>query len=142
MADKPSTTVVAPEAPAADGSKKEPNRYMVNIEVSKAFKQAIGAYAESHDLSEAGLARKVLADTIGYDLSTEPVAPRGRSNPAFAGLDETQKKAAAKDLRKATNDLIRKLLEGHEAELKAAQEAAIAKAKAEASAAPAPAPAS
>lgn len=121
------TTANVSDVPAATDD-KEPARYMVNIQVSKEFKEAIGKYAESKNLSEAAFARQLIADTIEYDLSAEPTQPRGRANPAFAGLTDEQKKVAQKVLRKSKNDLLKQLLAQRADELAAATAAAVAEA--------------
>lgn len=110
-----STTETPAVTIGEDGTEdeKEARRPYVVVLMSAEMKLALKAYADKHDTNPTALARKLLADTIGYDISGEP-APTRRS--VYTTDDE---RADAKKVASKKSGLLRKaLFQVHTAQLK------------------------
>lgn len=102
------------QAPEGEGETEEESRrpYVVVL-MSPEMKEALKAYAKAHDTNPTAFGRKLFADAIGYDLSSEP-EPTRRS--VYANDEE---RADAKKIASKRSGLLRKaLFQVHMAQMK------------------------
>lgn len=110
MAQEPTTVVASDDA-------EETRRPYIVVLMSQEMKDAVKKYADEHDTNPTALARKLLAETVGYDLSSEPAtATRKKYNTA-------EEKDAAHKLASKKSGLLRKaLFQVHTAQIHAKKE--------------------
>jgi hypothetical protein len=92
--------------------------------LTEAFKDAIGEWAQANDRSTADVCRTAIADYIGYDLDGENTGREMRGRPQKYGSPE-ERKAAQKAREAVKRELVKKLLQEHEAAIKAKAIAAL-----------------
>lgn len=101
-----------PASTDVEDDKEERKPYVVVL-MSKEMKDALKAYADKNGTNPTALGRKLFAETIGYDISHEPV-PTRRS--VYTSDDERD---AAKKVASKKSGLLRKaLFQVHTAQLK------------------------
>jgi transposase-like protein len=116
-------TAGSENATAADDSTTERRPYIVVL-MSEDMKAAVKAFAESHNTNPTALARKLLAEHVGYDLSSEPETGTRKK------YETQEEKDAAHKLASKKSGLLRKaLFQVHNAQIKMAKNANNANAK-------------
>lgn len=114
--DAPETP--APETPAADATERRP--YIVVL-MSQEMKDAVKKYADDNDTNPTALARKLLAEAVGYVLADEPATARR------SVYNSDEERAAAHKVASKKSGLIRKaLFQVHNAQLKGRKELLLA----------------
>lgn len=115
------------ESAGGDESESEEStrRPYIVVLMSEDMKAALKTFAESHNTNPTALARTLLAQHIGYDLSSDP-QPTTRKK-----YETEEEKKAAHQLASKKSGLLRKaLFQQHNAQIKLAKNRANASAKA------------
>jgi hypothetical protein len=91
-------------------------KVLLTIQISPAFKEAIGIKATKADKPVSQFIREVLATYIGYDLRNEPTVKRGRKSATES--EKSDRELAKKFLRQLQHEQHIDSVEALEAYLK------------------------
>ncbi len=89
------------------------------IGMSEDLKDALGEYANAHDLSIADCARQAIAQFIDYDLASEEKEASGSRGRPRVYESKEARRAAARERSKEKRVLTRQLLEAHREQARA-----------------------